>query len=159
MGDITDPPPQGAPSRVAVAGHPLHPMLVTFPIAFLAGLPASDLAYWYTGDPFWARVSLWLAGSGSVMGLVAGIAGTVELLAVKGIRRRAASWSHFIAAVMLLSVAFANWGLRLPDPQAVIFPLGFYLSVLGAGMLGLAGWLGGKLVFEHQVGVVEDDGD
>jgi uncharacterized membrane protein len=148
-----DPPEEGAASAVAVAGHPIHPMTVTFPIAFLTTVLASDLAFVFFGDPFWARMSLWLLGIGTFGGFVAGIAGAVELLVVEGIRRRAAAWSHFVAAVMLLSIAFANWVLRLDDAEAAVTPWGLYLSALGAGMVGLAGWLGGKLVFHHQLGI------
>lgn len=153
-------PPEGTPSAVAVAGHPLHPMAVTFPIAFLVSALGSDLMFWHLGDPFWARVSLWLLGAGTVTGTLAGIVGAVEVLAIRGIRRRAASWSHSIAAVMLLAVATANWFLRIDEPEAHVIPLGLYLSGLGAILVLLAGWLGGTLVFEHKIGTVEeDDGD
>lgn len=154
-----DPVGQGAPSAVAVAGHPIHPMTVTFPIAFLVTAVGSDLAYVWFQDPFWARMSLWLIGIGTFGGIGAGIAGTVEVLVVRGIRRRAAAWSHFVTAVMLLSVGFANWVLRLDDAQAAVLPWGLYLSVLGAMLVGLAGWLGGKLVFEHRIGIATDDDD
>ena len=134
-------------------------MLVTFPIAFLLAMVPVDLAFILTNDEFWARLALWLAGTGFFMGTIAGIAGTIELLVIPGVRRRGASWSHFIAAVTLLSVAFANWYLRLADPQALIVPIGLSLSILGAVLTGVAGWLGGNLVFEHQIAVVHDDGD
>lgn len=152
-------PPLATPSTMAVRGHPIHPMTVTFPIALLTTALASDLAYWYEGDPFWARMSLWMVGLGTLGGAVAGAVGAVELLAVPGIRRRGAAWNHFVAAVMLLSVGFANWRLRLPDAAAGVLPWGLYLSGLGAVLVGIAGWLGGKLVFHHQIGIVTDDGD
>jgi uncharacterized membrane protein len=159
MEQMARPPEPGTPTKVAVAGHPIHPMLVTFPIAFLSGTLASDLAFLWFADPFWARMSLWLVGAGTVMGILAGISGTIELLAIAGIRRRAAAWSHFITAVMLLAISFTNWIIRIGDPVAAVWPLGLYLSVIMMGMLAIAGWLGGHLVFEHQVGIVSDDGD
>lgn len=64
-------PPQATRSAVAIASHPLHAIAVNFPIAYLTGGLASDLAFWWTGDPFWARVSLWLIGAGLVMGALA----------------------------------------------------------------------------------------
>jgi uncharacterized membrane protein len=149
--------PESTESKVAVAGHPLHPMLVTFPIAFLLGALATDLLYLYERDAFWARMSLWLIGAGTFMGFVAGVSGTVELLAVRGIRRRPAAWNHFVASVMLIAVAFANWLWRLDDPGAAIYPWGVLLSGLTAVLVGLAGWLGGTLVFEHQIGIEQDD--
>jgi uncharacterized membrane protein len=153
MERFSDPVEEGAASAVAVAGHPLHPMMVTFPIAFLTTALGSDLAYFFFGDPFWARMSLWLIGIGTFAGIGAGVTGAVELLWVQGIRRRTAAWSHFIAAVMLLSIGFANWLLRLEDAEAALLPWGLYLSALGAMLVGLAGWLGGKLVFHHQLGI------
>lgn len=144
-------------STVAVAGHPLHPMLITFPIAFLLGGLGSDVLFLLSEDPFWARMSLWLIGGGTVMGSLAGITGTVELLAVRGIRRFSRAWNHFVASVMLLAAAFANWLWRIPDMEAAIWPWGVYMSGLTAGLVGFAGWLGGGLVFEHQVGIETED--
>ncbi|MEI2416837.1 DUF2231 domain-containing protein [Orrella sp. JC864] len=157
MESLRHAPPKGTHTQVHIARHPMHPMLVTFPIAFLLGALASDAAYWFLQDGFWARASLWLVGAGTVMGILAGIAGTVELLAVAGIRRRAVSWSHFVAAVMLLAVGFINWVLRLPHGEPTVTLLNLYLSALGAGLVAIAGWLGGKLVFEHQVGIHEEE--
>ncbi|MFN3936910.1 MAG: DUF2231 domain-containing protein [Gemmobacter sp.] len=143
-------------SRIAIAGHPLHAMMVAFPIALAFAAVAVDALWWWTGDPFWPRVALWATGVGFVMGVAAGIAGTVELLIVPGIRIRSASWTHFILAVMLLSVLGANWGLRLDDPEGAVLPWGFVMSALGAGMTAVTGWHGGKLVFDYQIGTQRD---
>jgi len=159
MEEIAKPPGTGTTTVVAVAGHPLHPMLVTFPIAFLLGAFASDLAFWLLRDPFWARMSVWLIGGGAAMGSLAGLSGTVELLSIAGIRRRAAAWNHFIAAIMMLAVAFTNWYWRLEDAAAAVLPLGLALSALTAFLVAMAGWLGGHLVFEHKVGIVTEEGD
>ena len=157
METFRKPVPVGTHSQVHIARHPMHPMLVTFPIAFLVGALATDLAYLFLGDLFWGRVSLWLLGVGTFMGILAGIAGTVELLSVSRIRRRAVGWSHFVAAVMLLAVGFINWIVRLPQPEPTVTLMGAYLSALGAGLVATAGWLGGKLVFEHQVGIHDEE--
>lgn len=140
-------------SAVTVSGHPLHPMLVTFPIAFLTAALPSDVAFLYLGDAFWARLSLWLLGAGTLMGTLAGIAGTVELLSIPGIRRRVAAWNHFVVSVMLLAVSFANWAWRLQDIEAAVAPWGLAMSALTLALVVFAGWLGGGLVFEHQIGV------
>ncbi|GGX07354.1 hypothetical protein GCM10007242_10980 [Pigmentiphaga litoralis] len=153
------PLPIDTPTRVAVAEHPIHPMLVPFPIAFFLGGLAADGAFIFLGDPFWARASLWLIGAGAVMGILAGIAGTIELLSVPGIRHRAASWNHFVVAVLLLGVGSINWYLRLGDAEAAVVPYGVFLSCMGALLVAVAGWMGGKLVFEHQIGVGNDDTD
>ncbi|MDM7459565.1 MAG: DUF2231 domain-containing protein [Paracoccus sp. (in: a-proteobacteria)] len=139
-------------TRIAVAGHPIHAMSVAFPIALAFATFGADIMYWMTADLFWPRVALWTAGVAFVLGVMAGIAGTIELLMVPGIRIRSASWTHFILAVMLLSLLGLNWGFRLADPVAAVLPFGALLSALTALMTGITGWHGGKLVFDYQIG-------
>lgn len=143
-------------SRIALAGHPIHAMLVAFPITLTMATFGVDLFYWWTGDPFWTRVSLWSSGFAFWMGILAALSGIGELVFGRGLRRRISVWTHFIAAVMLLSVVGANWGLRLSDYQAAVLPWGLVLSALAAVLVVLAGWHGGKLVFEHQIGVASN---
>ena len=109
--------PASIPSRAAIAGHPLHPMMVHFPVAALIGLLGTDLGWFLTGDVFWARMGLWLAGVGAVGGWLASIAGLVDLLTVRQIRRLITGWQHAILAVMMLSVIpsdkYPCWGSPL----------------------------------------------
>lgn len=139
-------------SKIAIAGHPIHAMLVAFPVALAMCTLGADAFYWWTGDAFWARAGLWAAGMAFLMGVLAGISGTVELLMVPGIRRRAASWTHFVIAMTLLSMLGANWGVRLTGFEAAVLPYGLLLSILSAGFTALTGWHGGKLVFDYQIG-------
>jgi uncharacterized membrane protein len=143
-------------SAVAVAGHPIHAMSVHFPIALVIATFGCDVFYWWWGDEFWLRAGVWSAGFAFCLGVAAGMVGTAELLLVRGIRNRAASWTHAIAAMMLLSIAGMNWGLRLADPDAVL-PLGLALSALASVFTGLAGWHGGKLILHHGVGIMVSD--
>ena len=139
-------------SKIAVAGHPIHAMLVAFPIALAMCTLAADLLYWWTGDGFWVRAGLWTTGGGFLMGLLAGLSGTAELLLVPGIRARAASWTHFIFAMTLLSAFGLNWGIRLTSLEGAVLPYGLLLSLLVAALTALTGWHGGKLVFDYQLG-------
>ena len=140
-------------SVVALVGHPIHVMMVHFPIAFVIATLGIDVFYWWSGDPFWVRVGLWSAGLTFWTGLAASLAGTGELLLVPGIRLREESWSHAIAAMTLLAIAGANWGLRLHYPESIL-PHGLALSGLASAMAGFAGWHGGKLVFDHGIGIL-----
>ncbi|MET0248276.1 MAG: DUF2231 domain-containing protein [Sphingobium sp.] len=140
-------------SKIAVAGHPLHAMFVAFPIALAMCTLGADAFYWWTGDVFWARAALWASGMAFLFGLLAGLSGTVELLLVPGIRARAASWTHFIIAVMLLSILGANWGYRLTGGyEQTVLPFGILLSAFAAGFTAVTGWHGGKLVFDYHIG-------
>lgn len=149
-------PQRSIRSHAALAGHPLHPMMIHFPVAALIALVASDLGYLYSADPFWARAGLWLAGVGAFGGWIASLAGLVDLLTVKGVRRLITAWCHAIIAVMMLSLASLNWLLRFHEAGAIL-PWGVGLSLLTAGLIGLASFLGGQLVYEHAVGVELDD--
>lgn len=141
-------------SIVALAGHPLHAMMVHFPIVLGMATLAADLFYWWGGDPFWARAAVWAIGVAFLAGVAAGLVGLAELLLVRGIRLRGSGWAHGVAAVMLISVLGMNWGLRLARPEEVL-PLGLALSGLGAVLVGFAGWHGGKLIYHHGVGLVD----
>ena len=143
-------------STVAVAGHPLHAMGVHFPIALAIATLGVDVFYWFTGDPFWVRVSLWSSGFAFATAALAGLIGTAELILVRGIRIRVASWTHAIAAMMLIAVLGLNWGFRMQNPENIL-PHGLLLSVLASLFTGLAGWHGGKLVFDHGIGLIISD--
>jgi uncharacterized membrane protein len=140
-------------SAVALVGHPIHVMMVHFPIAFVIATLGVDVFYWWSGDPFWERVGLWSAGFAFLTGVAASVVGTAELLLVRGIRLREASWSHAVAAMTLVAITGANWGVRLIEPADVLTH-GLALSALASVMTGFAGWHGGKLVFDHGVGVL-----
>jgi len=140
-------------SVVALVGHPIHVMMVHFPIAFVIATLGVDVFYWWSGDDFWVRVGLWSAGFAFWTGVVASVVGTAELLLVRGIRLLEASWSHAVAAMTLLAITGANWGLRLHYPESIL-PHGLALSALASVMAGFAGWHGGKLVFDHGVGIL-----
>ncbi len=146
-------------SRIAIAGHPLHAMLVAFPIALSFCTLGADLLYWWTGAAFWSHVAGYGVFGAFAMGVLAGLTGTAELLLVRGIRNRSASWSHFILAVMLLSLLGANWMVRIGDPEGAVLPVGLTLSLVAAGMTALTGWHGGKLVFDYQIGTKSEGSD
>lgn len=144
-------------SRAAIAGHPIHPMLIHFPVAALIALVGTDAAYVQGGDPFWARAGVWLAGVGALGGWTASVAGLIDILSVKEIRRLVTAWGHALMAVMMLSVATLNWRLRVgEDPGEHVMPWGIGLSLLTAGFISLASYLGGRLVYENAVGVHTD---
>lgn len=154
---LLKPAPKSTPSSFSLGGHPLHPMLIHFPISFLLGGFACDLAFWWTGDPFWARAALWIIGGGLVMGSLAALVGTADFMLIKEIRRHVTSWSHFLSAVLLLSLAATNWWLRVGDPASDVLPWGLFLSAVSVISVSVAGILGGKLVYEHNIGLGEEE--
>ena len=139
-------------SQIAILGHPIHAMSVSFPVALTFCAFGADILYWWTGEAFWARAALWAAGTGFLFGMLAGFSGTAELLLVSGIRARAAAWTHFIIAVTLLALLGTNWGHRLYGYEDAVLPYGILLSALCVVIVGFTGWHGGKLVFDYRLG-------
>jgi uncharacterized membrane protein len=144
----------GVPSTVAIAGHPLHPAIITFPIGLLVTAPATDIAYWLLGDLFWARASFWLIVAGLVTGLVAAITGLLDFIRIGRVRKHTAGWAHMYANVTALVLTAINLGLRLGDRVENVVFTGLILSVIVATLLGISGWYGGELVYRHKIAVI-----
>lgn len=144
----------GVPSTVAIAGHPLHPLTIIFPIAFLAAALGSDFGYWLTRDFFWARASLWLIGLGLVGGLIAAATGLSDFLKIERVRKRNAGWAHLILNVSILVLTLINFLLRLGDAESRILPWGLLLSLIVGTLTSISGWFGAELSYRHKIGVV-----
>lgn len=140
-------------SLMSVSGHPIHPMLIHFPVAMLVAVMGTDIAWFLTRDPFWARVGLWLTGVGALGVWVSSFVGLIDLVFVPRIRRLITAWTHASMAVIVLSLGTLNWLLRLEDPQANILPWGLYVSLLTGALISATSFLGGRLVFEFAVGI------
>jgi uncharacterized membrane protein len=152
--DETDYQDSGVTSTVAIAGHPFHPLIVTFPIAFLVGLAGTDIGYAITQDPFWAKASLWLLGAGLLTGVLAAITGLLDFLRIPRVRKRSAGWTHMALNVSALGLSIVNLVLRWGNPTDTILPVGITLSIIVATLLGISGWYGAELVYRHKVAVI-----
>lgn len=139
-------------SKIAIWGHPLHAMTVAFPVALTFCAFGADAFYWWSGADRWAWAGYWAAGTAFLFGLAAGVTGTLELLSVPGIRIRAAAWTHFIIAVLLLSLLGLNWGWRMTGYKAAVLPWGLLMSGFAVIVVIATGWHGGKLVFDYGLG-------
>lgn len=144
----------GVTSTVAIAGHPLHPAIVTMPIGLLVSVAATDIAYWLLSDLFWARASFWLIVGGLVTGLVAALTGFLDFIRIGRVRKHTAGWAHMYANVTALVLTAINLGLRLGNPGESIVFTGLAISVIVATLLGISGWYGGELVYRHKIAVI-----
>jgi uncharacterized membrane protein len=144
---------RGVRSVASIGGHPMHPALVSFPIAFLVGALATDVAFASTRDPFWARVSLWLLGAGVLTGLASAVLGLIDFVAIQRVRSTAAGWVHFLGNVAAVGLALANWLMRTGNVEQRLLPWGLVFSALTTAILIVTGWLGGELSYRHGIGV------
>jgi uncharacterized membrane protein len=145
-------------SKAKIAGHPIHPMVVPFPIALYTTTLVTLITYRVTGDPFWFRAALVANGAGLVMAVIAAVLGAID--ALSGIPRnthaRDTARNHALLNVTALALFAINFGYlynqsgeAVPDVGA-----GLYLSALGVLATIGAGAYGWKLVQTHHVGVL-----
>jgi uncharacterized membrane protein len=140
-------------STARFMGHPIHPMLVPYPIAFFSGAFVADLAFWRLADPFWAGVAMWLIAAGIAMALLAALAGITDFLGDRRIRALGDAWAHMLGNLLLVAIEAVNLAMRVGHPTAPLPTPGLYLSGAAFLLLGFTGWQGGELVFGHRVGI------
>lgn len=141
-------------STAQIGGHPLHPMLIPFPITCLIGAFVTDIIYLVTGEREFATASHWLLGFGIGTALIAATAGLIDYMGDDRIRRLGVALQHMLANVAAVVIAVINFIIRMDDPGDVA-SLGVYLSGAVVLILGYSGWLGGHMVYRHRVAVQE----
>jgi uncharacterized membrane protein len=143
-------------SRAKVLGHPIHPMLIVFPLGLLATAVIFDVIALVSGHTRWAEVAFLLIGAGSIGGLLAAVPGTLDWLAIpRGTRARRIGLMHGIGNVVVVALFILSWLLRRDEPAQP--PTGAVVAgIVGIGIAMVTGWLGGELV--NRLGVGVDDG-
>jgi uncharacterized membrane protein len=140
-------------STATIAGQPIHPKLVPFPIVCFIGALLTDLAYAHTPDMMWANFSAWLLAVGLIMGVLAAIAGLIDFAGNRLIRAQGPAWPHLIGNVIVLVLALFNNLIHTRDAWTSVVPTGLILSALTIIVMLVTAWLGGYLVYRHGVGV------
>lgn len=142
-------------STARIAGHPIHPMLIPFPIAFFVGTFACDIAYWITGNANWAMVTPWLLGAGLIMAALAALAGLTDVIGEHRIRALGDAWWHAGGNVIVVLIELYNWYARYSEGAAAVVPKGLILSLVVTCILLFTGWKGWEMVYRHRVGVLD----
>ena len=143
-------------SRAKFLGHPVHQMLIVFPLGLLATGVIFDLIALGGGGETMAVVAYWMIAAGIVGGALAAPFGWVDWLAIpRGTRAKSVGLWHGGGNVIVLALFIASWLLRRDMPERPD-GLALILSFAGAGLALLTGWLGGELVDRLGIGV--DDG-
>jgi uncharacterized membrane protein len=145
-------------STAEIAGHPVHPMLIPFPIACFVLAFVSDLAFWRTSNDFWASASLWLLGIGLITAALAAVVGLTDVLGDDRVRNLSDAWIHAGGNVIAVLIELYNWYSRYQDGNAAIVPTGVVLSLIVVLILLFTGWKGWEMVYRHRVGVTDQFG-
>lgn len=146
-------------SKAKLFGHPIHQMLIVFPLGLLATSLVFDITYEVTGNVRWADVAYVMIASGIIGGLAAAVFGLIDWLTIpKGTRAKRIGALHGIGNVIVMMLFALSWFLRYENPVFSGIPgaAAFVLSIAGVALAVVTGWLGGELVDRLAVGV--DDG-
>lgn len=139
--------------KINLLGHPLHPILIVFPLGLLPTAVACDIIYLVRGNPSWAHISYWLIAGGVVSGIVAAFCGFMDWINLPvGTRARRLGVWHLVANDLLLICFAISWLMRRAAPdQPTTIAIAWAMVGLVCGVFG--GWLGGELVYRLSVGV------
>lgn len=144
-------------TRFRVLGHPVHPMLIVFPLGLLATAVIFDVLYVITANEDLAVFSFWAIAAGIVGGLAAAVFGLIDWLAIPGgTRARSIGLIHGGGNVVIVILFALSWLLRLDDPAFLPNLLPLILGLVGAGLALFTAWLGGELVYRLRVAVDDD---
>ncbi|MGB7258191.1 MAG: DUF2231 domain-containing protein [Pseudolabrys sp.] len=143
-------------STAQIAGHPIHPMLIPFPIAFFVSTFVCDLVFWRTGYPIWATAATWLLGAGLIMAALAALAGLTDFLGEQRIRDLSDAWWHAGGNIVAVLISLYNFYTRYESGAAAVVPTGLVLSLIVVLILLFTGWKGWEMVYRHRVGVADD---
>jgi uncharacterized membrane protein len=142
-------------STASIAGHPIHPMLIPFPIAFFVATLVCDLAYWGGAGSGWFTATLWLLGVGLIIAALAA-AGLTDVLGDARIRDLSTAWWHAGGNVIAVLIELYNWYARYSAGEAAVVPIGLILSAIVVAILPFTGWMGWEMVYRHRVGVADE---
>lgn len=144
--------------QARIAGHPLHPAFVHFPLALWFVAIFWDAVGWWRPDPLWWQMAYWCLALGVAASLPALVTGLLDYLALRpdepGLD---AATAHMMVMLSAAAAFGASWLVRA-QAGAALAPsaLVLALALAGAALLAVGGWLGGTLVYRHGIGRAND---
>jgi uncharacterized membrane protein len=142
-------------SRAKLLGHPIHQMLIVFPLGLLAMAVIFDLLTINLAQGYWSEISYWMILSGLVTGFLAAPFGVIDWFGIPaGTRAKRIGAVHGVGNVIVLLLFAGSWLMRRAVPSEPD-ALALTLSFVGGGLALCTAWLGGELVDRLAVGVDE----
>ena len=146
-----------------IRNHPIHPVLVHVPIGFWTGVLIFDIAHLVTGSPTVAVASFYCLLGALITSIPAAIFGLVELgFTPPATQVRRLAITHGVLNAVVVVLTLVNYVVRRSSFEGVpdgVPALAFVLTLLGYGILGVSGYLGGKMVYEHGMGLHPEERD
>jgi len=141
-------------SRVKLFGHPVHPMLIVFPLGLLATAVIFDIIYLISGTDLLPTASYYMIAAGVLGGLLAAIFGFIDWMALpKDTRAKNLGLWHGLGNFVLVLLFIGSWLLRRDNLNFIPDSLALVLSFAATALALITAWLGGELVYRLGVGV------
>ncbi len=122
-------------SKAKILGHPIHPMLIVFPLGLLATAVAFDIVVLITKDPSWCRISFWMIAAGILGGLCAALFGIVDWFAIPdNTRAKRVGLLHGGLNVLVVLLFAASWWMRRSEMEVIPTTAALVLSFIAVGM-------------------------
>lgn len=126
---------------VAIAAHPVYAMLLPVPIVCFLGVLLTDIAYLQSGGNLvWLDFSSWLLLAGLLVGAVAAVILAIDFVRSRG-ARAGRGWAHLLFFYGALLVELLSMFVHQRDGWTAVAGLGLLLSIVGALLVLIAGWL------------------
>jgi uncharacterized membrane protein len=132
-------------SPASIKKHPVHPMLVGFPIGLWVFALACDVVHAVSGSAIWQTIATFSVAGGIVGALLAAVPGLIDYFSIDEAEMRRIANLHLALNLGALVVFAINLWLRFRLPVESNVPFG--LSVVGVLAMGFGGWLGGEMVY------------
>ena len=140
-------------SRIKLFGHPIHPVLVVYPLGLLSTALIFDILYLIFGNTAFPAVSFWLITAGIIGGLLAAVFGFAEWLVIpSGTRAKNIGMWHGLGNATIVVLFIISWLLRRGVPGNIPSLAAIIPAALAVGLALVTGWLGGELVYRLDVG-------
>ena len=140
------------PARIL--DHPVHPMLIPFPIGLWVFSLVADITYRVGGDPVWLTIAFWTMVGGTVGGLVAAVPGLIDFLALREREAIRIATIHMVLNLTIVGLFVANLILRVRGYGPGTLTL--VLSVVAVALLLVSGWFGWELIYRQGVAVTPE---
>jgi uncharacterized membrane protein/nitrite reductase/ring-hydroxylating ferredoxin subunit len=140
-------------SKVNLKSHPLHPILIPFPIAFFTGTLIFHILGWSMNNPDFLKTAYYLNIAGILFALLAAIPGFIDFLYTvppKSSGKKRAAKHGIINVIMLVCFTIAFFYRRGETSNHLLLAL---LEIIGVSLMLIAGWMGGTLAYRNQIGV------
>ena len=143
-------------SRYKLLGHPIHPMLIPYPLALLSTAAVFDVIGLVSGDGTWHTIAFWMIAAGLLVGLAAAVFGFLDYTHIpRGTRARSVATTHGAGNAVVVVLFAVSWWLRTGNVENPgIVPIA--LALIGTAIAGVTAWLGGELPYRLGIGI--DDG-